>query len=198
MFVPSVSEIYPDGEPKVRVAPGPQATILEGAHRPGHFDGVLTVVLKLLNLTKATVAFYGEKGLPAAGADPVHGGRVQCFDRDRRCADRSGAGWAGALQPQPLSIRCGSVGGAGAFPSAEGRSGRSAHGAAAVLTAAGKELVGVAVDYLELTDPALGPAPERGPARLLVAAKVGPTRLIDNVGLTLLTRDPTAPPREKP
>ena len=54
VFVPAVAEIYPDGEPKVRVAPGPLGTILEGAHRPGHFDGVLTVVLKLLNLTRAT------------------------------------------------------------------------------------------------------------------------------------------------
>ena len=41
------------------------------------------------------------------------------------------------------------------------------------------------VDYLALTDPVLGPAPATGPARLLVAAKVGTTRLIDNVPLHL-------------
>jgi pantoate--beta-alanine ligase len=44
---------------------------------------------------------------------------------------------------------------------------------------------GLAVDYLALRDEQLGPAPESGPARLLVAARVGRTRLIDNIGLTL-------------
>mgnify|MGYP006201995849 CR=1 FL=1 len=57
-----------------------------------------------------------------------------------------------------------------------------------VLEAAGKILAdepGIVVDYLALTDPLLGPAPADGPARLLVAAKVGTTRLIDNVPVLL-------------
>src|SRR5262249_11753344 len=61
VFVPGPGEIYPQGEPRVRVVAGPLAGILEGAHRPGHFDGVLTVVLKLLHLTRPDLAFFGEK-----------------------------------------------------------------------------------------------------------------------------------------
>ena len=58
-------------------------------------------------------------------------------------------------------------------------------GADALLAAARARLDGVAVDYLALTDPALGPAPGTGEARLLVAARVGTTRLIDNTALWL-------------
>ncbi len=58
-------------------------------------------------------------------------------------------------------------------------------GGEAVLAAATAELAGLDVDYLALTDPGLGPAPDLGPARLLVAARVGTTRLIDNIGLTV-------------
>src|SRR5699024_2031873 len=52
---------YPDGDPSVRVDPGPVATRLEGASRPTHFAGVLTVVLKLLHLTRPDVALFGQK-----------------------------------------------------------------------------------------------------------------------------------------
>ena len=53
--------MYPDGEPAVRVNPGPLGEDLEGASRPGFFHGVLTVVLKLLQLTRPDLAFFGEK-----------------------------------------------------------------------------------------------------------------------------------------
>ena len=61
VFAPSVDEVYPFGEPEVTVASGRLGEVLEGAARPGHFDGMLTVVLKLLNLTRADSAFFGQK-----------------------------------------------------------------------------------------------------------------------------------------
>ncbi|MFF3158192.1 MULTISPECIES: pantoate--beta-alanine ligase [unclassified Streptomyces] len=61
VFAPSVDEVYPGGEPQVRVTAGPMGELLEGAARPGHFDGMLTVVAKLLHLSAPDVALYGQK-----------------------------------------------------------------------------------------------------------------------------------------
>ena len=60
-FAPSVEQVYPDGTAEVTVDPGPLGDVLEGAVRPGHFRGMLTVVLKLLHLTAPHAAFFGEK-----------------------------------------------------------------------------------------------------------------------------------------
>ena len=188
LFVPTVDEIYPTGEPQVRVAPGPVASILDGAHRPGHFDGVLTVVLKLLNLTRADLAYFGEKdyqqltlirsmvddlnvSTTIVGVPTVREPDGLALSSRNRYLSPAHRGAALALS---RALRAGAA--------------QAASGAAAVRAAAQAELAaepdGV-VDYLELTDPRLGPAPTRGPARLLVAAKVGTTRLIDNLGLDL-------------
>ncbi|MEU7054915.1 pantoate--beta-alanine ligase [Streptomyces sp. NPDC046197] len=61
VFAPSVHEVYPGGEPQVRITAGPMGARLEGASRPGHFDGMLTVVAKLLHLTRPDIALYGQK-----------------------------------------------------------------------------------------------------------------------------------------
>jgi pantoate--beta-alanine ligase len=60
VFVPREADLYPD-EYQYRVRENVLSTRLEGAHRPGHFDGVLTVVLKLLNIASADRAYFGEK-----------------------------------------------------------------------------------------------------------------------------------------
>ena len=63
VFAPSVDEVYPSGAatPGVTVEPGPLGTVLEGAVRPGHFRGVLTVVAKLFGLVEPDVAVFGLK-----------------------------------------------------------------------------------------------------------------------------------------
>lgn len=61
VFAPSADEVYPGGDPQVRISAGPMGDRLEGASRPGHFDGVLTVVGKLLHLTRPDAALFGQK-----------------------------------------------------------------------------------------------------------------------------------------
>jgi pantoate--beta-alanine ligase len=185
VWAPSVEDVYPGGLPQVQVLPGPLGGELEGAVRPGHFAGVLTVVAKFLGLVRPTVAFFGEKDYQ------------QLVLVRRMVTDLElGVGVVGVptvREPDGLALSS-----RNAYLSPDDRlravalsralfAGRDAArgGADAALEAARKELDEVAVDYLELRGPDLGPAPERGPARLLVAGRVGSTRLIDNVGLEL-------------
>jgi pantoate--beta-alanine ligase len=188
VWAPSVPDVYPAGEPQVRIDPGPLGAELEGAFRPAHFAGVLTVVTKLLNLTQPAVAFFGEKDY-----------QQLTLIRQLAADLELGVGIAGVptvREPDGLARSSRNV-----YLSAEERgravalsralrAGQDAagRGPAAVLDAGSAVLAAepaIAVDYLALRDPQLGPAPESGPARLLVAARVGRTRLIDNVGLTL-------------
>ncbi|GAA1598025.1 pantoate--beta-alanine ligase [Actinoplanes couchii] len=186
VFAPSRDDVYPHGAPSITMDPGALGSILEGASRPGHFSGMLTVVEKLLLLTRAGVAYFGEKDFQQLAL-------VRRMARDLELpVEIAGVPTVREIDGLALSSR-------NRFLSPDQR--RSAlalsralrEGAThtdpgAVLAAAGKILAdepGVLVDYLELTGADLGPVPAEGPARLLVAAKVGATRLIDNVPLTL-------------
>ncbi|MGI8702630.1 MAG: pantoate--beta-alanine ligase [Nocardioidaceae bacterium] len=187
VFAPAAAEVYPEGPPRVTVDPGPLATILEGASRPGHFAGVLTVVTKLLGLVQPHVAIFGQKDyqqlvlveqmvrdlcLPVevVAAETVrsrHGLALSSRNRFLSDAERASA----VVLARALH--------AGRAASNQG-SDASLHAAQRVLDAFEGEL-----DYLSVRAPDLGPAPPSGAARLLVAARFGSTRLIDNVALHL-------------
>jgi pantoate--beta-alanine ligase len=187
VFAPPRDEVY-RSEPEVAVTAGPLGDILEGAHRPGHFNGVLTVVLKLLNLTRPDTSYFGEKDYQQLTLVrrmvhdldvPVEIVGVPTVREPDGLARSSRNRYLGPADRQSAlalsrALRAGA---------AAAEAGLSAD---KVLTAARAELAGVAPDYCELTDPVLGP-PGVGPARLLVAARVGSTRLIDNAPLELQT-----------
>jgi pantoate--beta-alanine ligase len=185
LFAPGEAEMYPNGRPETTVDPGPLGEQLEGASRPGHFAGVLTVVLKLLHLTHPDRAYFGEKDYQQL---TLIRAMVRDLDLDVEIVAvptvREADGLAlssrnrylsPAERHDALALSRALQEGAAAGP----------YGREAVLAAAQARVAGIGLDYLELRDPDLGPAPDSGPARLLVAARVGPTRLIDNAGVTL-------------
>jgi pantoate--beta-alanine ligase len=192
IFAPTPDVIYPGGEPAVRVAAGPLGDRLEGEARPGHFDGVLTVVGKLLHLTRPEVAFFGEKD-----AQQLALIRRMVHDLDFPVEV---VGWPTVREADGLALSSRnmylserdrivalSLNQALQAGAAAGRGGPRA-----VLDAAGRLLAAepdVAVDYLALVDESTWADAdnETARARLLVAARVGTTRLIDNVSIDLGT-----------
>ena len=188
VFAPALDEVYPGGDPQVTVEPGPLGSVLEGASRPGHYRGVLTVVAKLFGLVRPDLAVFGQKdyqqlvlirrmaadlclGVEVVGAATVREDSGLALSSRNAYLDPDQKRVALALS---RALRAGAdAGPAGAE--------RVLADATAVLHAA----EGVGVDYLALTDPALGDPPEAGEARLLVAARVGSTRLIDNIEIHL-------------
>lgn len=190
VFAPSVEAVYPGGEPQVTLEPGPLATVLEGRSRPTHFRGVLTVVAKLFGLVRPDLAFFGQKDYQQLVL-------IRRMVADL-CMDVEVVGVETVREHDGLALSSrnryldGEQRRAAVVLSRALAAGREAgpEGAQRVLDAAravlrGPEAVAVEVDYLELTAPDLGPVPESGEARLLVAARVGTTRLIDNTALVL-------------
>lgn len=186
VFAPTPDVIYPDGDPGVRISAGPLGDVLEGKSRPGHFDGMLTVVAKLLHLTGGRRALFGQKdaqqlllirrmvreldfpvevvSVPTVREDDglaLSSRNTYLTDSDREVAlCLSQALTQGAAE--------------------------AAYGPSAIRRAAREVLVNeplALVDYLVLVHPStLQDVPEwyRGEALLAIAARVGTTRLIDN------------------
>lgn len=192
VLAPDVAEVYPEGEPVVRVVAGRLGEVLEGAHRPGHLDGVLTVVLKLLHLTRPDVAVFGRKDAQQLMAVrrmvrdldvPVH---VLAVDTVREADGLAMSSRNAYLDPSDRRRALGlhRALSAGRRAADDGAAPEAVHRAAQAELAAAE---GVEVEYLALVDHEARPvAPgHRGPAVLAVAARVGSTRLIDNVALDL-------------
>lgn len=195
VFAPNAKEMYPNGF-RTTVQPGSLASELEGATRPGHFAGALTVVNKLFNITNCTDAVFGEKDyqqlclMQQMVTDlnmPVQLHGVPVIREADGLAMSSRNRYLSEEQ-RNLAVTLSAALTAGAFV--------ADRGADAVLETARGVLASqpeVELDYLELRGAALAPLSDealRGDgqeteARLLVAAKVGTTRLIDNVGLIL-------------
>lgn len=188
VFAPSVLEVYGDERgfqaESITIDPGPLGEILEGAARPGHFRGVLTVVAKMLSMTAPAVALFGEKDyqqlvlIRRMVADlnvPVRVIGVPTV--------READGLALSSRNRYLSEHERTV--AGMLPRSLNAAAAAASSGAAAALAAGRAVLdaepSISLDYLSVCDSRLGPAPAAGEARILVAARVGNTRLIDNV-----------------
>ena len=190
LWAPSRDAIYPEA-PQVTVVPGPAGDRLEGAIRPGHFGGVLTVVLKLFGVVQPDVAVFGRKDFQQAALvrrmvrelnlpiDLVVSPTIREPDglalSSRNVYLDAVARAAAAALPRALAF------GVEAFRSGERNAGALVGGARRVLEAER----GLTVDYVACVGPDdLDPlvlADER--AVLAVAARAGGTRLIDNVVL---------------
>jgi pantoate--beta-alanine ligase len=179
LFVPPVHEVYPDGD-STRVTVGGPAIGLEGAHRPGHFDGVATVCLKLFVMVQPDQAYFGQKDAQQVAVirQMVHDLtlplKIQVVPTMR---DPDGL----AMSSRNVRLSADERTRALALPRALARGLAAYRQGTDPVAAAAAELGAVDVDYVDV-------ALFHGEPTLVVAARVGATRLIDNVPL----RDPRA------
>ncbi len=193
VFAPSVEDVYGTSDlstlgTQVQVEPGPLGSELEGASRPGHFRGMLTVVAKLMHLTAPDLAYFGEKDyqqltlitqmvrdlrfpievVPVETVREPDG--LAMSSRNRYLSDSERA--AASHIPQAL----------GAVLAAGSLGEQAALDAGLAVIAADPS---IDLDYLVIRDLDLSAAPTSGPARVLIAARVGSTRLLDNMAMEL-------------
>ena len=173
VFTPTPDVVYPDGDPVVRVSAGSLGEGFEGASRPGHFDGVLTVVCKLLHLVRPDVALFGQKDAQQLAAI-----RRMVRDLDAPVevvavpTVREPDGLALSSRNRYLSDdeRARALVLSRALATRDADAGRA--------TVAAEP--GVELDYLERVDSTTFTTAPDGDL-LVVAARVGTTRLIDNL-----------------
>jgi pantoate--beta-alanine ligase len=185
VFAPTAAAMYPGGM-RTTVQPGPLAADLEGAARPTHFGGMLTVVCKLLQIVQPDRVFFGEKDyqqlvlvrqmaadlnldVQVIGVPTVRESDGLAMSSRNRYLDSAQRELASTLSAALL---------AGAHAAGAGE--RAALDAARAVLGA---VPAIDVDYLELRDADLGPPQIGRPGRLLVAARLGSTRLLDNIAI---------------
>ena len=192
VFAPTVEEMYPE-PPAVAFDVGPLGEVLEGGSRPGHFAGVATVVAKLLNLAGAARAYFGEKDwqqllvvrrlvtdlsfpVEVVGCPTVREpDGLACSSRNVRLSEDERV--AATVLHRALAAAVAAVEGGERDPTRVGQ---------LMADVAGREPL-VDLDYAAVLGAAdLSPLDRlEGDVRALVAAWVGPVRLIDNVGVTV-------------
>ena len=195
VFAPTVAEMYPDGGVQVGVSAGPVGARYEGAARPGHFDGALTVVAKLFAIVGPDLATFGEKdaqqlwlvermikdlSLPIEiiAVPTVREPDGLAMSSRNRHLDETDRRVALALS---RALRAGAAAASGGIAAV-------LDSARSVLAEAASAADGLEVDYVEVVEPLGFEVVEdgyRGPVIALVAARVGATRLIDNLRFEL-------------
>lgn len=190
VFAPAAEEMYPDGDVETRISAGVVGTLFEGSSRPGHFDGVLTVVAKLLNAVQPTVALFGQKDaqqvflIDRMVRDLNVPVRIEVVDTVRASdglALSSRNRYLSEAERQAALTLSRALAAAAASASTPDAALSAAY---AVIDAAPD----VALDYVALVNPATFlpvDAAYTGPATALVAARIGSTRLIDNARFTV-------------
>lgn len=187
VFAPTASTMYPHG-PRTTVHPGPAGRDLEAAQRPTHFSGMLTVVSKLLNIAAPNAAYFGEKDyqqlvlinqmVADLNMDVEIVGVPTVREADGLALSSRNRYLSAEQRELATTLSAALLAGAHAAE----RGGDAALAAARAVLATAPE---IDVDYLELRDRNLGEPPEQGDGRLLLAARFGSTRLLDNVGVDL-------------
>jgi len=186
LFAPAVEEIYPPGFATSVVVHGVSEP-LEGEHRPGHFDGVATVVTKLLNIVAPDVAYFGQKDAQQALVIRRLAADLNLPVRIAVCPTvREPDGLARSSRNAYLSDdeRARAAGLARALTRASELVAQGGCDSGAVIAAARAELEAHDLDpeYLVIVDPdTLAPVARADrPVLIALAATVGSARLIDN------------------
>lgn len=198
LFAPDAADMYPEGDAVARVTAGPVAETLEGAARPGHFAGVLTVVAKLFHLVAPDVAIFGRKDFQQAtlvkrmALDLDFAIAIDVFPTVR---ELDGLALSSRNSYLNADQRRSALALSRALRAVE-QTWRSGEADSAALQRRGMEVLrapGVEPEYVALVDENLQPV-TRATARTVavLAARVGTTRLIDNVVLGEgIAADPT-------
>jgi pantoate--beta-alanine ligase len=187
-FLPGDEEMWPE-PPEVRLQVGGLGDRLEGLHRPGHLDGVATVVAKLLHLVGPARAYFGQKDAQQLAmvrrmvADLAFPNQVVACPTVREpdgLAVSSRNAYLSAAERQRAAVLNRALeAGRAAFATGE----RDSAGIEAAARQPLEGTAGVEPDYVALVDPdSFEPAKQAAPGLVLaIAARVGRTRLIDNV-----------------